>query len=73
MIQQLPDLLSCCVDDNLEPKLEWLKQRLTLNDAEIAKIVQQLPLLSYRVEDNLVQNSIGHDNGLIWIMPSLSK
>ncbi len=49
-----PPLLSFSVEDNMEPKLDWLQQRLDLDDVQLRKMVLTLPgLLVYSVEDNL--------------------
>jgi hypothetical protein len=33
------------IPDNLEPKLNWLQERLNLNDAQVSKIVRGLPTI----------------------------
>ena len=50
----MPSLLNSNIDTNLEPKLKWLQQRLSLTDDELSKLIQQLPsLLGYNIETNL--------------------
>ena len=41
-------------DDNLEPKLAWLKARLKLDDHSVSRLVQKLPaVLGYNIEQNV--------------------
>ena len=50
----MPPLLGCNIDTNLEPKLNWLQQRLSLTDEELSNIIQQMPpLLGCNIETNL--------------------
>ena len=50
----MPQLLSYNVDTNLEPTLNWLQQRLDLDDAALSKMIQRLPsLLGCNVDANL--------------------
>jgi hypothetical protein len=54
LVQTLPAVLGYSIKDNLEPKLVWLQDRLSLDDKSLSKLVQKLPsVLSYNVEDNL--------------------
>ena len=49
-----PQVLGYSVEDNMEPKLEWLQSRLDLDDAGLRKILLTLPaLLGYSIEDNM--------------------
>ena len=54
MIQLLPALLSYSVEDNIEPKLEWLQQHRRLDDAALSNMMQQFPaLFGYNIDSNL--------------------
>ena len=54
MIQTLPGLLYCDVDDNLEPTLSWLQHRLHLDDADVSNMIQKMPtLLGCNIDTNL--------------------
>jgi hypothetical protein len=51
----LPGVLGLSIEDNLEPKLSWLQERLSLDDKSISKLVRKLPtVLGMSIEDNLV-------------------
>merc|ERR1719287_105118 len=54
MMRRWPNLCAYSVEDNLEPKLDWLQQRLHLDDAEMSKMIRIQPsLLGCSVEDSL--------------------
>jgi hypothetical protein len=42
------------IEDNLEPKLSWLQERLSLDDKSISFVVQRMPaLVGYGIASNL--------------------
>ena len=42
------------IEENLEPKLAWLKTRLELDDEDVSKLVKTLPaLFGLSIEENL--------------------
>ena len=54
MIQRVPTLFSCSIDTNFEPKLDWLQERLHLDDVALSKMIQLLPtLFSCSIDTNL--------------------
>merc|ERR1712194_760900 len=38
-----PPLFGCSVDTNLEPTLDWLQQRLDVDDVTVSKMIRRLP------------------------------
>jgi hypothetical protein len=54
LVQTLPSVLGCSIEENVEPKLEYLQMRLLLNEKELSKLVQRMPsVLSLNIEENL--------------------
>jgi hypothetical protein len=54
------------IEANLEPKLSWLQERLSLDDKSLSKLVQTLPaVLGYSIDDNL-------EPKLVWLQERLS-
>jgi hypothetical protein len=54
LVQTLPSVLGLSIEENLEPKLVWLQERLSLDDKSLSKLVQRLPaVLGLSIEDNL--------------------
>merc|ERR1719221_1137059 len=54
MVQRFPNILGYSVEDNIEPKIDWLQKRLSLNDSELSILLQKLPsLLGYNVDTNI--------------------
>jgi hypothetical protein len=54
LVRTLPAVLGLSIDDNLEPKLAWLQDRLDMDDKTLSKMVGTLPaVLGLSVEDNL--------------------
>jgi hypothetical protein len=54
LVKRLPSVLCYSIDDNLEPKIAWLKKRLGLDDEAIGKLVKTKPaVLGYSIEQNL--------------------
>ena len=39
----LPAVLGFSVENNVAPKLEWLQQRLNLDEAQLKKVVLRFP------------------------------
>ena len=53
-IQRMPLLLALSMETNVEPKLEWLGQRLVLDDKSFSLVIQRLPsIFGYNIETNL--------------------
>jgi hypothetical protein len=66
LVQKQPPVLGCSVEDNLEPKLAWLEDRLQLDDKSLRKLVQACPaVLGCSIEDNL-------EPKLAWLQERLS-
>jgi hypothetical protein len=62
----MPSVLSFSIENNLEPKLSWLQDRLSLDDESLRKLVRRLPsVLSFSIENNL-------DPKLSWLQDRLS-
>ena len=54
MIQQSPAILGLSIDNNLQPKLEWIHQRLSLTDVSLSNLIEKFPsIFSYNVNTNL--------------------
>jgi mTERF domain-containing protein len=54
LVRKLPQVLGLSIEDNLEPKLVWLQERLQLDSKSLSKLVRGLPaVLGYNVKDNL--------------------
>ena len=54
MICILPNILGYSIEDNLEPKLIWLQQRLKMDNEALSKMIQtQASLFCYNVDTNL--------------------
>ena len=54
LVQSKPQVFGYSIEDNLEPKLSWLQERLELDCKSLSKLVQAMPpVLGYNVEDNL--------------------
>jgi hypothetical protein len=54
LIQSLPAVLGCSIENNLEPKLAWLQERLSLDDKCLCELVQKQPsLLGCDIATNL--------------------
>jgi ferric-dicitrate binding protein FerR (iron transport regulator) len=53
MVGGLAQLLGSNMEENLEPKLVWLQERLLLDDAGIAKLVkEEASFLGFSLETN---------------------
>jgi mTERF domain-containing protein len=66
LISKAPSILALSIPDNLEPKLNWLQQRLDLNDAQVSKIVRRLPtIIQYSIPNKL-------EPTLKWLQQQLS-
>jgi hypothetical protein len=54
LVKRLPQVFGHSIDESLEPKLSWLQQRLSLDDASLSVVVQQMQsILGSSVETNL--------------------
>jgi hypothetical protein len=54
LVQAQPPVLGYSIEDNLEPKLAWLQERLSLDDQSLSEFVQkQPPLLGCNIATNL--------------------
>jgi hypothetical protein len=54
LVQSKPQVFAYSIEDNLEPKLVWLQERLSLDDKSLSKLVQSKPqVFAYSIEDNL--------------------
>jgi hypothetical protein len=54
LVQSNPSNLGLSIEDNLEPKLVWLQERLQLDSKSLSKLVQAMPpVIGYNTEDNL--------------------
>ena len=54
MIQRSPAILGLSIDNNLQPKLEWIQQRLSLTDESLSNLIKKFPsIFSYNVNTNL--------------------
>merc|ERR1719291_291553 len=54
MIRRYPNIFGLSIGDNIEPKLDWLQKRLSLNDSELSNFVQKFPsLLNFNVDTNI--------------------
>jgi hypothetical protein len=54
LVQRMPRVLGLSVEENLEPRLLWLQERLDMDDKSLRKLVQTLPsVLCSSVEENL--------------------
>jgi hypothetical protein len=42
-LQTFPSVLGFSIDTNLDPKLAWLQERLSLDDKSLGKLVKTLP------------------------------
>ena len=43
------------IEDNIEPKLNWLQERLGLDEGELAKIIARNPsIMHFSLEDNIM-------------------
>jgi hypothetical protein len=66
LVKKLPSVFSLSIEKNLEPRLIWLQERLTLDDKSLSKLVQTLPqVLNLSMNDNL-------EPKLIWLQERLS-
>ena len=62
----VPSILTFSIDKNLEPKLEWLQQRLDLDDAAAGKMIRRVPnIFTCGIDKNL-------EPKLEWIQQRLS-
>jgi hypothetical protein len=74
LVQKCPSVLGMSIDNNLEPKLAWLKARLKLDDEGIYKLVKaQLQVLSYSIDDNLEPTLVWLQKRLVLDDASLSE
>ena len=54
MIQRSLAILGLSIDDNLQPKLEWIQQRLSLTDESLSNLIKKFPsIFSCNVNTNL--------------------
>ena len=66
MVQRLPKVLGLRVEENLEPKLQYLQKRLLLSEKELSKLVQKsLSVLSYNIEENLAKACVFADEPVV--------
>ena len=50
----MPPILGLSIEENLDPKLAWLKARLELDDEGVSKLVKRLPaVFNYSIEQNI--------------------
>ena len=69
MVLRLAAVLSYSIEDNLEPKLQWLQTRFHLDDAGLKMMVLRLPVLCYSVEAN-IQPKLGFFEEELGLSPS---
>jgi hypothetical protein len=55
LVQTMPSALGMNAEENLEPKLEWLGERLVLDDASLSEFAQQCAsvIICCNIENNL--------------------
>jgi hypothetical protein len=53
LVQSLPAVLGLSIEENLEPKLEYLQKRLLLDEKELSKLMQRLPSVFGSSTENL--------------------
>ena len=55
IVTQHSTVLQLSIDNNLKPRIKFLKERLNLEDADVVKMIQSTAgaILSYSVDDNL--------------------
>ena len=54
LFKRMPAVLCLNIENNIEPKLAWLGERLVLDDESLSLVIQRLPaLLCYNIETNL--------------------
>ena len=69
LIQKLPSVLGYSIEENLEPKLSWLKEGLGMDDKALSKLIQTLPaVLSCSIEETLNPSSYGSKRGSSWMI-----
>jgi hypothetical protein len=54
LVRTTPQVFACSIDDNLEPKLAWLEERLSLNDKSLCFVIKRMPaLFTTNIDNNL--------------------
>jgi hypothetical protein len=54
LVQTQPSVLSCSIDENLKPKVAWVRKRFELDDKGLSKLVKTQPsALSCGIEQNI--------------------
>jgi hypothetical protein len=54
LITKAPSILGMSIPENIEPKMDWLQQRLHLNDAQVSKIVRRITtIFNYSITDKM--------------------
>jgi hypothetical protein len=65
IVREWPGVLTLSIEENLEPKLSWLQERLQLDSKSLSKLVQSDPsVLGMSIEDNL-------ERKLVWLQARL--
>jgi hypothetical protein len=53
LVKRLPPVFGYSIQDNLEPTLAWLQERLDMAGNSLSKLVQRLrAVVGYSIEDN---------------------
>ena len=75
LVKTLPSVFNLSIEDNPEPKLSWLQERLKLDGNGVCKLLKSLPsVLDYSIEDNLEERLALDDKSFSFVvqrMPSL--